>query len=117
MQLALDLDGLCNGPLFAPLSKVRMAKRKMAPQSGGREVWRKWMRTRPSAEDLAVFYAMQRLGRIYTPILGVQLSVDHVVPLNHPMVCGLHRIANFEIVPLVDNIAKSNQWPPQEKLL
>ena len=117
MQHMLDLDGHCNGPLFAPLKKQRLAKRKLARQSGGKERWRKFMRTRPTTEDCAIFLDMQRLARIYGPVFGVQLSVDHIVPLKHPMVCGLHRPSNFEIIPLAENMRKSNHWPQQEKLL
>lgn len=117
MQHQLDLDGHCNGPLFAPLSKRRMARRALARQSGGKEIWQKFMRTRPSREDCSIFRDLQALARIYGRVLGMQLSVDHIVPLNHPMVCGLHRPSNFEIIPLVENVRKSNHWPPQEKLL
>lgn len=112
MQLTLSIDGHCNGPLFAPVVKRRPAKRALIRNSGGKEVWAKWCRTRPSLEDKRVFYDLQALGRIYTKFLCVQYSVDHVVPLNHPLVCGLHRVANFEVAPLADNIRKSNNWWP-----
>lgn len=112
MQIALPIDGFCHGPLFAPLVKRRPAKRALLKFSGGREVWAKWQRTRPSLEDKRIFLDLQRLGRIYTAVTGVQHSVDHVVPLNHPIVCGLHRVANFEVLPLADNVRKSNNWWP-----
>ena len=112
MQQVLDLNGFCLGPLFAPARKTRIAKRVAIRFSGGKEVWAKWMRTRPSAEDKAVFRDLQTLGRIYTQFTGVQHSVDHVVPLQHPLVCGFHRVANFEVVPLAANIRKSNNWWP-----
>jgi len=42
----------------------------------------------------------------------VQHSVDHIVPLIHPFVCGLHVENNLRIIPLADNIRKSNNhWP------
>jgi hypothetical protein len=43
---------------------------------------------------------------------GVQHSVDHIVPLIHPLVCGLHCPANLRVIPLADNIRKSNNWWP-----
>lgn len=92
------------GRLFAPLPKRRPGKRNNG--------WRHWNRCGPSAEDRAVFRDLVALGRIYTAFTGVQHSVDHVVPLNHPLVCGFHRVANFEVVPLAANIRKSNnRWP------
>ena len=38
--------------------------------------------------------------------------VDHIVPLNHPYVCGLHCEANFQLLKPSHNIAKGNyNWP------
>lgn len=107
MQHALDLDGHCSGPLFAPIKKVRPPRDR-----SGTAHWLKWMRSRPSLEDRRVFNDLVTLGRIYTQFTGVQHSVDHIVPLNHPLVCGFHRIANFAVVTLDDNIRKSNNWWP-----
>lgn len=39
-------------------------------------------------------------------------SVNHIVPLSSPIVCGLHVPWNLEIIPLPSNIIKSNHmWP------
>lgn len=47
-----------------------------------------------------------------TASTGVQHSVDHIVPLIHPLVCGLHCEDNLEITTLAANIQKSNNWWP-----
>lgn len=36
--------------------------------------------------------------------------VDHIIPLNHPDVCGLHIICNFQYLSEEDNVRKSNQF-------
>jgi len=36
--------------------------------------------------------------------------VDHVIPLNHPRVCGLNVPANLRIVPHAVNARKNNAW-------
>lgn len=36
--------------------------------------------------------------------------VDHEIPLNHPLVCGLHVLANLQYLTVERNLAKSNSW-------
>ena len=109
-QLALPVQGQTCGPLFAPIVKVRPNPRLR--MSGGAEVWIKCRRARPpwaSRSDLRTFW---RWSRIMTKFHRKQYSVDHIVPLIHPLVCGLHCPANLRVIPLSDAIAKSNNvWP------
>jgi 5-methylcytosine-specific restriction endonuclease McrA len=55
---------------------------------------------------------------IYTQALqrtldtGITHSVDHIVPLRHPLVCGLHCPANLQVLTMEDNRAKGNSFTP-----
>ena len=55
---------------------------------------------------------MWLLSSAVTRSTGVQHSVDHIVPLLHPLVCGLHVSDNLRIIPLKENQVKCNHhWP------
>ena len=47
-----------------------------------------------------------------TKTTGITYSVDHIVPLKNPLVCGLHVPWNMQIVTLEGNLKKSNNWWP-----
>lgn len=40
-------------------------------------------------------------------------EVDHIIPLNHPLVCGLHCVANLQYLTVEANREKSNKWKPE----
>lgn len=109
-QRHLPLDGFDCGPLFAPIMKVRPNPR--IRMSGGAKVWLKYRRARPAWANRKALRAFWNASRAMTAATGVQHSVDHIVPLIHPLVCGLHVEDNLQITTLAANIAKSNNhWP------
>ncbi len=53
---------------------------------------------------LAVYAEAKRRG----------MTVDHVIPLRHPYVCGLTVPGNLRIVPHAVNTSKCNKWHPDQ---
>ena len=42
-------------------------------------------------------------------LYGVEFEVDHIIPLIHPLVCGLHCLANLQLLDQRLNRMKSNK--------
>lgn len=52
------------------------------------------------------------LAALRTKMLDFKWHVDHIIPLQSLLVCGLHVENNLQVIPAVKNIAKLNrQWP------
>ena len=58
------------------------------------------------AYDLARLRTQQKTGR------SDEWQVDHIVPLQHPLVQGLHVEHNLQVIPAIHNQRKGNRvWP------
>jgi hypothetical protein len=49
-------------------------------------------------------------ARYLTKITGINHEVDHIIPSNHPLVCGLHIESNLQILTETENRIKSNHF-------
>jgi excisionase family DNA binding protein len=65
--------------------------------------------TPPWANDgkIRAVYAEARARTISE---GIKYHVDHVIPLKHELVCGLHVEGNLAIIPATENLLKGNKW-------
>lgn len=52
----------------------------------------------------------QNIVSVYKEARKAGMSVDHIIPLTHPLVCGLHVSWNMQILTLEENISKSNSF-------
>jgi hypothetical protein len=61
--------------------------------------------------DVDGMKTMYELARIYRDA-GIPCEVDHIVPLKHPLVTGLHVLQNLALVQKHANRSKGNRtWP------
>ena len=42
-------------------------------------------------------------------LLGEGTHIDHIIPLNHPLVCGLHTPNNVRAVPAGINLVRARR--------
>lgn len=62
--------------------------------------------------DEFVIKEAHALVRLRTKLIGIKWHVDHIVPLQSKLVCGLHCAANTQVIPAFTNIQKLNRyWP------
>lgn len=63
--------------------------------------------TPPWANRAAVLKIYKERERI-SAVTGIPHDVDHIIPIVHPEVCGLHYDQNLRIIPASENRSKSN---------
>lgn len=68
----------------------------------------------PPWADMAAIRAIYAQAKQQQAATGIRMHVDHIVPLQHPLVCGLHCEANLRVIPGAVNEAKRNRWEPED---
>ena len=81
----------------------------LAPSSGppARKI-----RATPAWADIEAIRAFYEEAAVLRKATGVEYHVDHIVPLQSVLVCGLHCEANLQIIPAIENESKRNFWWP-----
>jgi hypothetical protein len=69
-------------------------------------------------QAIPIWVDMQEVRKVYVrarnaeQASGQRMHVDHIVPLQSPLVCGLHWHGNLQVLPGSQNEAKKNYWWP-----
>lgn len=71
------------------------------------------MRATPAWVDLEAINKIYQEAYAKSVFDNLKYHVDHIVPLQHPLVCGLHVPWNLRIVPAEENLSKGNKLIPE----
>lgn len=100
----------------------RAIRRRLLTQGVEAALPKSWRRSWMIARILATppWVDMKPIKKLYdeaaemTQRMGVRYVVDHIIPLQHPRVCGLHVDWNMRVITYKENAAKSNHFCPEQ---
>jgi hypothetical protein len=87
-------------------NRDKLAKNQAKRRAQNMSATPPWL-TQEHQDAIAALYADAKRLNEET---GVEHHVDHVIPLVHPAVCGLHVPWNLQVIPANDNLKKSNKF-------
>jgi hypothetical protein len=87
------------------LTKARRRKHRLATPN--------WLTAAEHKEIRALYEQAITLSRA----TETQYVVDHIIPLQHEAVCGLHVLWNLRVITRHENTLKSNKLPPEDMYL
>lgn len=68
----------------------------------------------PSWADRSEMQWLNWCRRAWGEVTGVEHVLCHIVPLNHPHVCGLTVPWNLKLAPRAVNASEGNKWHPEQ---
>lgn len=71
------------------------------------------VKRRPNgAKLMPSWFESDKVRKVYERAADLGLTVDHIVPTKHPLVCGLHCWDNLQVLASSLNASKGNRsWP------
>jgi len=95
--------------ISAWVKKYRSENREIVNALGAKRRAKKFHATPPWADHAKIkqVYADARFAELND---GIKYHVDHIVPLIHPLVCGLHVHDNLRVITATANRKKSNSF-------
>lgn len=100
----------CLGNREKVLGWKKQANKNMTEESKANKNALNRMRNARLKKATAPWANLSEIKKIYKLAAERNLVVDHIVPLNNPLVCGLHVEDNLRCIPRELNAMKSNKF-------
>lgn len=94
--------------------RTHNARRRQTPKI--KAYMAEYLRLRRAQRDQASFLSKAspalalQIKQIYLEAQRTGLTVDHIIPLKHRDVCGLHVPWNLQLLPFAENVRKNNRF-------
>lgn len=98
---------------LAVVSKVSGVKKLFLDDTDIRKTWDRCAVHRnamPPWANKDEIKSVYKMSKELTKKTGIKHEVDHVIPIKHPLVCGLHVEYNLHVIPENENRVKSNNF-------
>lgn len=98
--------------------KIRVRKRKYYENNKARKIAANKLRRLRNMNAVPLWGDLDLIRDMYieaasiTAQTGVEQHVDHIDPITHPLVCGLHVYNNLQILSKEVNLSKNNKFTP-----
>lgn len=96
-----------------PTARTIQARRRAKPEERAYQAfWKRTQEAGPAAPSWLTDADRAAMLSLYLDAAtrDVAHHVDHIIPLNHPLVCGLHVPANLQVLAGPDNVRKGNSF-------
>jgi len=90
-------------------------KPRLCAKSAARRAYK--LRATPSWSERDEILDLYESARRLSLATGIEYHVDHIVPLKSDVVCGLHCMANLQILEGKKNLSKNNRHWPQMPMM
>ena len=102
------------GAQYYKANKSLISERLSKYQKHNLHKYAAWNAARYAAKTLATpkWVDLEKIKFVYEKAAQLGFEVDHVVPLQSPIVCGLHCESNLQLLSRTENVTKGNRhWP------